>query len=89
MTLADLLSELDHLDRDDRLRVIDHLIAELEKEEADTPSIGESNGINEAVEDAAWEASFAKSQDLLTEMAARTRRNRAQGLNRELDPDTL
>lgn len=30
MTLTDLFSELDSLDRDDKLRIIDHLMDELE-----------------------------------------------------------
>ena len=80
MTLNELISQLDQLDRDDKLRVIDHLMDVLEQEDKaeDLPT-----------EDAHWEASFAQSQDVLARMAARTRQNRDRGLNQELDPDKL
>ncbi len=50
MALTDLLSQLDQLDRDDKLRVIDHLIDVLEKKSAEEPSADEA-----AREDARWE----------------------------------
>ncbi len=37
MALTDRLSHLDQLDRNDKLRVIDHLIDVLEKESAEEP----------------------------------------------------
>ena len=83
MTFTDLLSQLDQLDRDDKLRVIDHLMDILEYEEAKAASPDESD------DEAKWDASFAKSQDLLARMAAKARQNRDQGLNQELDPDKL
>ena len=86
MALTDLLSQLDQLDRDDKLRVIDHLMDVLEKENADELS---DDAIEAARENARWEASFAKSQDVLVRMAAWTRQNRDRGMNQELDPDKL
>jgi hypothetical protein len=83
MTFADLMSQLDQLDRDDKLRVIDHLMDVLEKEEAEAPSA------DEATNEARWDSSFANSQDVLARMAAKARQNRDQGLNQELDPDEL
>ncbi len=83
MTFTDLLSQLDQLDRDDKLRVIDHLMDVLEHEEGEFPSVDES------ADEARWEAPFAKSQDLLARMATKARQNRDQGLNQELDPDKL
>jgi hypothetical protein len=87
MALTDLLSQLDQLDRDDKLRVIDHLMDILEKESAEEPSADDA--VEAARDDAHWEASFARSQDVLARMAARTRQNRDRGLNQELDPDKL
>ena len=80
---TDLLSQLDQLDRDDKLRVIDHLIEALEHEEAEEPAA------DEADDDAKWDAALANSQAVLTRMAAKARQNRDQGLNQELDPDKL
>ncbi len=84
MALTDLLSQLDQLDRDDKLRVIDYLMDILEKESAEEPSADEA-----AREDARWEESSARSQDMLARMAAKARQNRDRGLNQELDPDKL
>ncbi len=82
MALTDRLSQLDQLDRNDKLRVIDHLINVLEKESAEEPPADEA-----AREEACWEESFARSQDVLTRMAARTRQNRDRSLNQELALD--
>jgi len=87
MVLTDLLSQLDQLDRDDKLRVIDHLMDVLEQEGGEESLT--NNAAEEAREDAHWDESFAKSQDMLARMAARTRQNRDRGLNAELDPDKL
>ncbi len=84
MALTDLLSQLDQRNWDDKLRVIDHLVDILEKESAEEPSADEA-----AREEARWEESFARSQDALVRMAARTRQNRDRGLNQELYPDKL
>jgi hypothetical protein len=82
MTFSDLLTQLDLLDRDDKLRVIDHLMAFLETEEA------QGQREDEAAE-ARWDAAFANSQDMLACMADAARKNRELGLNQELDPDQL
>ncbi len=83
MTFTDLLSQLDQLDREDKLRVIDHLIEVLEREESNEPFA------DEAAAEAKWDSSFARSQNVLARMAAKARQNRDQGLNQELDPDAL
>ncbi len=44
---------------------------------------------DEVASDARWDASFAKSEDLLARMAAKVRKNREQGLNPELILRTL
>ncbi len=44
---------------------------------------------DEAAANAAWNDFFARSQDMLTRMAAKVRKNRDEGLNQELDPETL
>ena len=87
MALTDLLSQLDQLDRDDKLRVIDHLMDVLEKENAE--ELSTDDAVEAAREDTRWEASFAKFQDVLARMAAQTRQNRDRGMNQELDPDKL
>lgn len=44
---------------------------------------------DEAADDARWEASFAKSQDMLAAMADEALRDLEAGLTDELDPETL
>jgi hypothetical protein len=83
MTFADLLSQLDQLDREDQFRVIDHLMHGLEQEAGNAPAA------DELTAEARWDTSFAKSQDMLARMAAKARQHRDQGLNQVLDPDTL
>ncbi len=83
MTVNELIAQLDGLGRDEKMQVLDPLIEDLEHESA------RGDETQDKVEEALWDESFAKSQDVLARMAARARQNRDQGLNRELDPDEL
>jgi len=83
MTLPELLSQLDQMKHQERMQVLDHLIGVLEQE---STARGTSD---EAVDESRWDGTFAKSQSVLSSLAARARQNRDQGLNRQLDPESL
>ena len=71
----------------EKMQVLDHLIEGLEQEAVGDLSAAEAT--ESVQDDARWDTSFANSQEVLARMAARTRQHRDQGLNQELDPDTL